>query len=66
MLHILNERGFNMRRTTWRAISDRPEGTGGDTEPVDRVWVRLCRSAHAVREENMWQFAAAAADLARR
>mmetsp|Transcript_22507 Transcript_22507/g.55709 ORF Transcript_22507/g.55709 Transcript_22507/m.55709 type:complete len:255 (-) Transcript_22507:71-835(-) len=32
----------------------------------DRVWVRLCETGHAEREENMWQFAAAAAELCRR
>lgn len=27
------------------------------------VWVRLCETGHAVRQENMWQFAAAAANM---
>ena len=31
---------------------------------ADRVWVRVIDTGHAHREENMWQFAAAAAGLA--
>jgi nicotinamide mononucleotide (NMN) deamidase PncC len=31
---------------------------------ADRVWVRVCETGHARRDENMWQFAAAAASLA--
>jgi nicotinamide-nucleotide amidase len=33
---------------------------------ADRVWVRVCETGHARRDENMWQFAAAAASLAAR
>ena len=33
---------------------------------ADRVWVRVCETGHNRRDENMWQFAAAAASLAAR
>ena len=33
---------------------------------ADRVWVRVCETGHARWDENMWQFAAAAASLAAR
>lgn len=41
-------------------------GGGGTSPPVERVWVRMCETGHAFREENMWQFAAAAAELCAR
>ena len=38
----------------------------GDGDGAERVWVRMCETGHAFREENMWQFAAAAGDLCKR
>ena len=48
------------------AVAGPPRNAADDGSAVDRVWVRLCETGHARREENMWQFAAAAAELCAR
>ena len=40
-------------------------GDAGSAKP-ERAWTRVCETGHARRDENMWQFAAAAASLAAR
>ena len=41
-------------------------GPGDAGERAERAWTRVCETGHARRDENMWQFAAAAASLAAR
>lgn len=41
-------------------------GPPADARAADPVWVRVCETGHPRRDENMWQFAAAAASLAAR
>ena len=41
-------------------------GPGDAGERAERAWTRACETGHARRDENTWQFAAAAASLAAR
>ena len=45
--------------------SPRRPGDARSAKP-ERAWTRVCETGHARRDENMWQFAAAAASLAAR